>query len=154
MSERVELGGRIFVPAKNTTIEHDFWLMGHIRGAGLDNITVREGEAPDEFVLRLLQETINSSRIFLLLGGLLFPDGLAPEAWTPELAEQTAAFLKKLTAPADKAKIQTQVVSALLGFFQTGLLSLMTFPRSSGAASPEAQPGSESAGVTITATGA
>lgn len=150
MSERIELGGRIFTPVKNSTIEHDFWLMGHIRAAGLDQVRVEEGENPDEFVMRLLREAINSGRVFLLLGGLMIQEGTPPDKWTPVLAKETAEFLKKLTAPEDKARIQQQVVSMLIGFFETGLASLRTSRRFSG---KEAQPVSGNGAHTTTATG-
>lgn len=124
--EKIELGGRAYVPVKNSTIEHDFYLMGQIRAAGLDEVHVRPEESPEDFALRLLRDVINSGRVFLLLGGLLIPEGTASEDWTPELAEETARALKKLTAPDDKEKIREQVLSLLIGFFETGLACLTT----------------------------
>ena len=52
--EKITIGGRTFVPVKNSTIEHDFWLMAHIRGAGLDRIAIEEGEASDDFAVRFI----------------------------------------------------------------------------------------------------
>lgn len=149
--EKIEIGGRTYVPVKNSTIEHDFWLMGQIRATGLDEVHVRPEEKPEDFALRLLRDVINSGRVFLLLGGLLIPEGVAFEDWTPELAEKTAETLKKLTAPDDKEKVREQVLSLLIGFFETGLACLTT----SRSFSPgQGKPGSGSGARGTTATGA
>lgn len=134
--EKVTINGQDYVPVKNSTIEHDFWLMGHIRAAGLDQVKIMEGEDPQAFVMRLLAETINSGRVFSLLGGMLIQAGTDPADWTPDLAEATAAALKKVTAPEDKAKIQSAVVELLIGFFESGLSSLMISRKSSKGTEP------------------
>jgi hypothetical protein len=149
--EKIELGGLVYVPVKNSTIEHDFYLMGQIRAVGLDEVHVRPDERPEDFALRLLRDVINSGRVFLLLGGLLISEGTASEDWTPELAEKTAQTLKKLTAPDDKEKVREQVLSLLIGFFETGLACLTT----SRSFSPgPGRPGSGSGGQGTTETGA
>lgn len=150
--EKIRIGGRTFVPVKNSTIEHDFWLMAHIRGAGLDRIAIGEDEAPDDFAVRLLGEVIDSGRIFPILGGLFLPEKTSSLNWTPEVAEETAAFLKKLSDPGDKAQIQQQVVSLLLSFFQSGLASLR-ISRKSSETSPAEAPGSGSGDRSISGTG-
>jgi hypothetical protein len=149
--EKIELGGRTYVPVKNSTIEHDFWLMGQIRAAGLDEVHVRPDERPEDFAVRLLRDVINSGRVFLLLGGLLIPEGVASEDWTPEIAEDTAGTLKKLTTPDDKEKVREQVISLLIGFFETGLACLTTSRSFSPA---QGRPGSGSEEHGTTATGA
>lgn len=149
--EKIELGGRTYVPVKNSTIEHDFWLMGQIRSAGLDEVRINPDEKPEDFALRLLRDVINSGKVFLLLGGLLIPEGTAGEDWTPELAGETAGALKKLTAPEDKEKVREQVLSLLIGFFEAGLACLTT----SRSFSPgPGRPGSGNAERGTTATGA
>lgn len=149
--EKIELGGRTYVPVKNSTIEHDFWLMGQIRSAGLDEVHIKPDERPEDFALRLLRDVINSGHVFLLLGGLLIPEGTAFEDWTPELADETAGTLKKLTAPGDKEKVREQVLSLLIGFFETGLACLTT----SRSYSPgQGRPVSGSGGRETTETGA
>jgi hypothetical protein len=60
------------------------------------------------------------------LGGLLITEGVASEDWTPELAVQTAETFKKLTSPEDKERVRDQVLSLLIGFFETGLACLTT----------------------------
>ena len=130
--ETITLGGREFVPVLTSTIEHDYWLMTKIRATGLNEIAKGADETPEEFMLRLLHEVIDSGVAFELLGGLLLPmPSAAPESWTPELAIETAEFIKHLTAPADKATVQAQMISLLVGFFENGLSSLTISPRSS-----------------------
>jgi hypothetical protein len=150
--EKIKIGGRMFVPVKNSTIEHDFWLMAHIRGAGLDRIAIEEGEPPEEFAVRLLGEVISSGRIFPILGGLFLPEKISSLDWTPEVAEETAAFLKKVSDPDDKALIQQQVVSLLISFFQSGLVSLRISQRSLGTG-PRSTSDSGSGGRSISGTG-
>ena len=150
--EKIGIGGRTFVPVRNSTIEHDFWLMAHIRGAGLDRIAIGEGEAPDDFAVRLLGEVIDSGRIFPILGGLFLPEGTSSLDWTPEVAEETAAFLKRISEPQDKLEIQKQVINLLVDFFQSGLASLRISRKSSGT-DPEAAPGSGSGDRSISETG-
>jgi len=150
--EKIGIGGRTFVPVRNSTIEHDFWLMAHIRGAGLDRIAIGEGEAPDDFAVRLLGEVIDSGRIFPILGGLFLPEGTSSLDWTPEVAEETAAFLKRISEPQDKLEVQKQVISLLIDFFQSGLASLRISRKSSGT-DPEAAPGFGSGDRSISETG-
>ena len=150
--ERIRIAGRTFVPATNSTIEHDFHLMGHIRAAGLDRIAIEEGEAPEDFAVRLLGEVIHSGRIFPILGGLFLPEKISSVDWTPEVAEETAAFLRKVSDREDKAQIQRQVVSLLISFFQSGLASLSISRRSSGTG-PEGTHDSGSGGRSTTGTG-
>lgn len=150
--EKIKIGGWTFVPVKNSTIEHDFWLMAHIRGAGLDRIAIEEGELPEDFAVRLLGEVINSGRIFPILGGLFLPEKTSSLDWTPEVAEETMAFLKKVSDREDKAQIQRQVISLLISFFQSGLASLRISRKSSGTG-PEGVPDSGSGGRSISGTG-
>ena len=146
--EKIRIGGRTFVPVSNSTIEHDFWLMAHIRGAGLNRIAIGEGEAPEDFAVRMLSEVISSGRIFPILGGLFLPEKISSLNWTPEVADETAAFLKRISDPDDKGLIQQQVISLLLSFFQSGLASL-TISRKSLGTGPEGAPGSGSGGRQI-----
>ena len=150
--EKITIGGRTFVPVTNSTIEHDFYLMSHIRGAGLDRIAIEDGEPPDDFAVRLLGEVISSGRVFKVLGGLFLPEKISSLDWTPEMAEETAAFLKRISEPRDKLEVQKQVINLLIDFFQSGLASL-TISRNSSGASPESASGSGSGDRSISATG-
>jgi hypothetical protein len=117
----LEIGGQKWRAVKRSTIEHDFWLMKHIREAGLDAVRLKPTERPEEFAVRLLHEVIGSGKAFTLLGGMLLPDGVHDEHWTPERAEQTAAFMRGLAADADKAAVKSAIISLLTGFFEAGL---------------------------------
>jgi hypothetical protein len=150
--DTIRIGGRTFTAVKDSTIEHDFWLMAHIRGAGLDRIEIGLNEPPEDFAVRFLSEVISSGRVFPILGGLFLPEDVSPLAWTPAVAAETEAFLKKISDPADKAVIQQQVVSLLLSFFQNGLASF-TISRRSSTTAPEAAPDSGSGDRQITGTG-
>jgi hypothetical protein len=119
----LEIGGQKWRAVKRSTIEHDFWMMKHIREAGLDAVRLRPGEKPEEFAVRLLHEVIASGKAFTLLGGMLLPDVVPDEHWTPERAEQTAAFLRGLAADEDKAAVKSAIISLLTGFLEAGLRS-------------------------------
>ena len=121
--DHLEIGGQKWRAVKRSTIEHDFWMMKHIHEAGLDAVRLRPGEKPDEFAVRLLHEIISSGKAFILLGGMLLPETIPDEHWTPERAEQTAAFLRGLSADEDKAAIKSSVIWLLTGFLETGLRS-------------------------------
>lgn len=135
----IRLGGRDFVPVLLSTIEHDYWLMATVRAAGLDQITKADSESPEDFVHRILHEVIVSGEAFNLLGGLLIDAVMPVQAWTPDIAMQTADFIKHLTAPEDKAAVQAQMIALLLGFFENGLTSVMISPKSSGEMEREAR---------------
>ena len=132
------LGGRQFVALDEPTIERDFWLIRQLREAGLQEVRIGEDEDPDVFALRLLDSIIQSKTPFLLLGAFLLPKGTDSREWSPELAERTAAFIAKLTDPEDKQQVQTQLCSVLLGFFVSGLSSLVS---SRGSSLPSQEPG-------------
>lgn len=128
-AETITLGGREFRPVVGATIEHDYWLMGHIRRAGIDRCALEEGESPDDYALRLMREVINSGEAFTLLGGTLIPADKKVTDWTPAIAQETAEFLKRLTDPNDKQKLNGCTASLLAGFFSSGLASLETSRR-------------------------
>jgi hypothetical protein len=119
----LEIGGQKWRAVKRSTIEHDFWLMKHIREVGLDAVRIRPGEKPEEFAVRLLHEVIGSGKAFTLLGGMLLPESIPDEQWSPERAEQTAAFMRGLAADADKAAVKSAIISLLTGFLEAGLAS-------------------------------
>lgn len=127
----VELGGRRFMRLAQSTVEHDFWLMAKIRKAGLDEIEVEEGMDPDTLVSSIITKSLDSGLTMVLLGGLLVPEGTAPQDWTPAMAAEVTAHISKLVDHADKAKISPLAASMLIGFFQSGLSSLLISKSSS-----------------------
>lgn len=121
--EQLQIGGQTWRAVKRSTIEHDFWLMKHIREAGLDGVRMRKDEKPEDFAVRLLHEVIDSGKAFTLLGGFLLPDGVPDEQWSPQQAERTAAFMRGLSGDEDKTTVRSAIISLLTGFFEAGLAS-------------------------------
>ncbi|HEY6108692.1 MAG TPA: hypothetical protein VIV56_07300 [Gemmatimonadales bacterium] len=131
MTERHVIGGVPYVPVGTSTVEHDVWIMGRVHRAGLDEVLVHAGESPDEWGKRLLFEAMASGEALMLLAGLLVPEKVGAEGWTPEVAEQTAAAFGKLTADSDKEALYGLLLSTLIAFFETGLSSFVTTKTSS-----------------------
>jgi hypothetical protein len=129
--ETIVIAGRGFKAAKNSTLEHDVFVQGMIAKAKLGRLEMLPAETPEDFALRIFRRAAISSDVFLLLGGLLLPVDLPAGEWTPEVAEQTALFLRKLTDEKDKKVVQGQIIAAIMGFFQKGLAYSVTSPRSS-----------------------
>jgi hypothetical protein len=145
--DHLEIGGHKWHAVKRSTIEHDFWLMKHIREAGLDSVRIRKDEKPEDFAVRLLHEVISSGNAFTLLGGFLLPEGVSDEQWSPEQAGQTASFMRGLAADEDKAAVKSAIISLLTGFLEAGLgssnnsvIASMRQPASSAHTSPIAAP--------------
>jgi len=63
-----------------------------------------------------------------LLGGLLVPEGMSPDAWTPAMAEETAAFLKRQRGREAREAVRNLAVWALVHFFANGLVSFKISP--------------------------
>lgn len=158
--ERFKLGGRTFVAVRETTLEQDYTFLGLVREAGVSELTIHPDEGADGFARRTLDELILSGSVFKILGCLLVPEELVGrrsrfaigrrpepgELWTPEVAEQTGAFLARLNDPRDKAKINSLILTLLASFFQSGIVSLWTTEISSDETIPETRP--EGAGIT------
>jgi len=127
MGEVHTLGGHTFEVIGESTVEHDLRFMGLVRLAGLDLPSMKEGETPAEFALRLLGEILASGHALSMLGCLLVPEGTASEDWTPDLERETAGFLGRLVQAEDKEKVNRLVISLLVDFFESGLGSSETF---------------------------
>lgn len=144
--EKHVLGGRTFLTVRESTVEQDFRFLALVNRARIDEITIQPRESAEAFARRLLEATVESGAILDLLGCLLVPEESAPrdrdpgEAWTREMGDETARFLGSLRAPADKAKIRSLVLSLLISFFESGIVSLWTTTTSSGEAIPDTTP--------------
>jgi hypothetical protein len=137
---RYILGGRPFLSISDSTIEHDLYFHGLAGRAGL-RFEMGQGETAGEFGERILDATIQSGTMLELLGCLIVPEEVGPDGWTPAEAQQTAAFISQLRGADDKAAIRSLVLSLLTDFFQCGLASIWTSPRSSRPSpGPESQP--------------
>lgn len=132
MTEKHTLGGRTFLPLRESTVEQDFRFLALVGRARIDEVVMQPGERPEAFARRLLEATIESGVILDLLGCLLIPEELAPrdrdpgEVWTPEVGQETARFLGQLRDPKDKAEVRGLVLSLLVSFFESGIVSLWT----------------------------
>jgi len=150
--ERHKLGGRTFVAVRESTVEQDYTFLGLIREAGISELTLQPDEGPDEFARRTLDHLVADGAVLKLLGCLLIPEeliggrrsrfalGRRPdpgEVWTPEIGEETAAFLGRLKEQQDKLKIQGLILTLLVSFFESGIVSLWTTEISSDEAIPE-----------------
>jgi hypothetical protein len=142
MAPKHVLGGRTFLPITESTVEQDFRFLALVKQARIDEVVLRPGESPEAFARRLLEAAVASGAILELLGCLLVPEEAAPpdrdpgEAWTREMSAETARFLGRLRDPADKAAIRSLVLSLLISFFESGIVSLWTSTTSSGEAVP------------------
>lgn len=135
-----KIDGQLFRTIERTTIENDFFVMKHLRAAGIGNCTPNAGESAEEFATRLLYGIVESGAPFELLGGLLLPSGMSDEEWCPAQAKTTAAILRQVNDPESKAQVQAVLVSVVAGFFQAGLRFLTP---SLAASQTKPQPGSE-----------
>ncbi len=142
MTERHTIGGRTFLPLRESTVEQDFRFLALIKRARIDQVVMQPGESPEAFARRLLEATIESGVILDLLGCLLIPEDCAPqdrdpgEVWTPEMGQETARFLGQLRDANDKAQVRSLVLSLLVCFFESGIVSLWTSPMSFAEAIP------------------
>lgn len=148
------LGGRTFLTVKESTVEQDFRFLALVKQARLDEIIFEPGESPEAFARRLLEAAVESEAILELLGCLLVPEEAAPrgrdpgEAWTLGMAEETARFLGRLRKPEDKDEIRGLVLSLLIPFVESGIVSLRTSTTSSDGAVPSTRRGKPSPGAT------
>lgn len=130
MTQKHVLGGRTFLPIGESTVEQDFRFLALIKRARIDEVLMDPGESPESFARRLLEVTIESGVILDLLGCLLIPEDTAPqdrdpgEVWTRQMGEETARFLGQLHDPRDKAEVRSLVLSLLVSFFESGIVSL------------------------------
>lgn len=127
MSERYVLGGHAYNPVGVFTAEHDAYMMGRVRRAGLDQLVMESGEDTEVFARRFFGEMMASGEAFNLLGGLLVPEGAK---WTPEVARETATLCAGLTEDEDKAQLWEMFATLVVRFFAKGREYLTVFVRS------------------------
>ena len=154
MNEKHVLGGRTFLTIKESTVEQDFLFLALVKRARLDDVVLEPGESPEDFARRLLEAAVESGAILEILACLLVPEEAAQrgrdpgEAWTRETADETARFLGGLKKPEDKDKIRSLVLSLLIPFVESGIVSLRTSMTSSQGAVPKTRTSLRSPGVT------
>lgn len=145
MTTIVEIGGKRYERLSATSIAHDLWLMAKTREAGLDRIQVASMEPEDlEAGLdEVIDRVIVSGHALALLAGLMVPEGLKAEDWTPEVPKEIEASLSKITDATKKSQVKPLIASMLAGFFTSGLASLKTSRPSSETAGSAAKPEGE-----------
>lgn len=145
MAKTHKIGGRTFVQASDTTLEQDFTFTALLKDAGLDEVTIEAGEDPEAVGRRVLMAAIANGAAFKMLGCILVPEALVPKrtrftfgrrdspsaGWTPDVGEDTAAFMARLSDPREKAKVRGLVLSLILSFFSSGTAFFWTTPTSS-----------------------
>lgn len=170
LQKPIVLAGRRFVPAGESTVEHDIEVMRLLRGAGLE---AAHAESADDFAYQALHALVASASLLPLVACLIVPETharrrpgmlvrvleragiLRREAvrggWTPQLQAETVAFLKGLDEPRDKDQVYALVAALLIPFLTGALRSWQPSPRSSGSqvgAAPAGNEASQSAGAT------
>ncbi len=137
VASTIVLGGRAFREVKEGTLEHDLRFAGLAARCGFGDIVREDGESADSFAIRILDKALAGLEVLELLACLMVPvdqigEGQEPgDVWTPALAAETQEFLAALRDPDDKALIRGLVVQLILSFFERGIVSLWTSPRSS-----------------------
>lgn len=134
----IVLGGLGFRIITNGTVKHDLWMYAQVKAAGLSELEIKPGQSPEAFVDEVLGRLMASDRALVLLGGLLLPERLEMKDWTPQVAAEVTAHLEGLIEPQDKALVRGTLASMVVGFFQSGLVSFVTSPTSSGAGEADA----------------
>jgi hypothetical protein len=117
--EIIDLGARRWRIIETSTLEHVIWMDLQVIESGLGRmlqqpVAASEGEAHAGAIWEAISR---SQKAFSILGGMLVPETVPDNEWSPVLAENTATFMKKLTAPEDHARIRTLLISVVLGFF-------------------------------------
>lgn len=128
ISGEVRLAGRLFnvVRYEGITALNEHYIMKLIRATGLDRVLPLESslESDEQYMLRVHAAVVDTLQLPQLLAGYLLPAGKGEEDWTLQMAEETAAFIAKLTATEDKAEIHRLGLSVTFDFFRAGLDSL------------------------------
>ena len=123
----IKIGGRAFVLVRYGSISsiNEHYIMKWMRQTGLDRvIPLMDGETDEAYLVRLQSAITDTLEAHTLLAGYLLPLGKGEPDWTPQMAEQTAKFLRALTGADDKAQIHRLTLAMVFDFFREGLASL------------------------------
>jgi hypothetical protein len=132
MTEKLLLGGRYWTAVGESNAEHDDWMTGALRRAGLIPLPgIGAGESHAEYGQRIYADLSAHGERFNVLAGVLLPEGMRSEDWSAELAAETIAHLKRLVGPEDHQKMRDQLLSFLIAFFSNGTASSATSTSSS-----------------------
>lgn len=115
---------------KHTTFEHDIRVQSFIRKNDLESIYVdtkdmSPSEVASALISRLLDPATGCLGLTLISYGLI-PAGTPDISWSESIGQQIVSDLKMTSDAQGKAAINELLVSVLLNFFQSGLVSLKT----------------------------
>lgn len=117
----VTIDGKAYVQASESTIEQDDYYMRLMLEAGIDP-TMGPGETHESYARRVFAYLCLSEKRCDMISCLLVEEGTE---WTRAGALQIAERFRKLKAP-DKEVLNNLTLSALIGFFESGMSSLPT----------------------------
>lgn len=126
----ITIAGREFKTVTNASAEHDVFFTAAVGRSGIGERTLREGDDLAAFARRMYLDIVSSGELWSILGASIMPSDRDVSEWTPQVAEETAAFCKELTDPADKRVIFGQVNSFVAGFLLAELTLRETLPNS------------------------
>jgi hypothetical protein len=126
----IHIGDRTFKPLTIATAERDVFVRAAINRSGLQMLHKLDEETTDAFALRILGNLYGNGEVFALLGGLMMSADIEESEWSPQMAEDTARFLRRLTNPKDKRAVMAQISALVAGFITAGLTLLKISPKS------------------------
>ena len=131
--------GRKFKITEATTSRQDMWVMTRLDQAGLEVIaaTYNTPDKLDQLAIKCVEAAYENGTLYEILAGILVEDG---KKWTQESARKNAEYFSDLTDQNDKNAINGPIVSILMLYFASGLVSTGTslkFSEQESEASPE-----------------
>lgn len=125
ITERLEVGGKVFIPTVNTTFDQDMYLMSLMTNSGITELskTFKEDMPLSEAGQKVVAAAYDSGKLFLILGAGMVEEG---KRWSKEDSVKNAQFLANLESAEDKSKLHGIMATVIIGFFLTALASLKT----------------------------
>lgn len=120
MSEVLNLGGRIYAPAEETTFAQDAAFMALLYETGVHQQIADGGD--------VLAAVLSSGRVEDFLAFALVPVG---SAWSKAAAADTAAHFSGLTSREDKQQLMNALSVVVVGFLGAATPSATSSPNSS-----------------------
>lgn len=118
MAKVIDVGGRYFTPATETSARQDGWLLVQASDAGI--MAFAEQVLDEKVAQQLIVQILRSGKRGHLLAGVL----VEPEhPWTPQNAEANAEYFESITDPAAKAALWDALLPTLVDFFRNAPLS-------------------------------
>ena len=113
MPKVIDVGGRYFHPATETSARQDGWLLVQAADAGI--MEFAEQTLNEQVARRLLIQILRSGKRGHLLAGVLVEPNVP---WTPENAAANAEYFESITDPTAKAALWDALLPTLVDFFQ------------------------------------